>query len=404
MKHSRKVVVLTNYLPPYWISILDRLEKKLDALRIYLSTSMESNRVWEPNWGALNVSVQKTFTLSTTWRHPYGFTETIQRHFPYDTLALLRRDRPDVIISAQLGIRTLQAVIYRKLFKRSRLVIWTAISSHTEKNLSWFRTCIRRGLLRNADAVTANGRSAASYLVELGVPRDQICTVPYAIDLSAFFSLPIEREPSCAQRLIFFGQLVERKGLLPFLKMLGRWCSLHPKRAVELWFVGDGPLRRPLEEFTVPPSLKVKFIGSKPYCELHPLYGQAGILVFPTLADEWGVVVNEALASGMPVLGSLYSQAVEELVEEGINGWTYRPDYEKEIFDAINRALTTDAVKLDEMRSTARHMVRYLDPEFGAVCFSHAIDVACASTGRARSTGADEPPKSCGPDGIGASV
>ena len=53
---------------------------------------------------------------------------------------------------------------------------------------------------------------------------------------------------------------------------------------------------------------------------------KVGVLVFPTLADEWGLVVNEALAAGVPVLGSLYSQAVEELVRDGENGWTFRPD------------------------------------------------------------------------------
>ena len=55
------------------------------------------------------------------------------------------------------------------------------------------------------------------------------------------------------------------------------------------------------------------------------VYAKASLFAFPTLADEWGVVVNEAMAAGLPVLGSIYSQAVEELVEDGVSGWVFRP-------------------------------------------------------------------------------
>ena len=54
------------------------------------------------------------------------------------------------------------------------------------------------------------------------------------------------------------------------------------------------------------------------------VYAKASLFAFPTLADEWGVVVNEAMAAGLPVLGSIYSQAVEELVEDGVSGWVFR--------------------------------------------------------------------------------
>jgi hypothetical protein len=77
-------------------------------------------------------------------------------------------------------------------------------------------------------------------------------------------------------------------------------------------------------------------------------------LAFPTLADEWGLVVNEAMAAGLPVLGSLYSQAVEELVQDRINGWTFHPDHLEEAGHAIDRALTTNSEDLMNMCLAAR--------------------------------------------------
>ena len=87
------------------------------------------------------------------------------------------------------------------------------------------------------------------------------------------------------------------------------------------------------------------------------VYAEADILVFPTLCDEWGLVANEAMAAGLPVLGSLFSQAVEELVEDGRHGWTYRPDRDAECRDAIDRALSTSNDELAAMGRTCRERI-----------------------------------------------
>ena len=66
-------------------------------------------------------------------------------------------------------------------------------------------------------------------------------------------------------------------------------------------------------------------VGEQEPDALPALFAAADAFVFPTLADEWGVVVNEALAAGLPVLGSVHSQAVEELCAEGETGWIFDP-------------------------------------------------------------------------------
>ena len=78
------------------------------------------------------------------------------------------------------------------------------------------------------------------------------------------------------------------------------------------------------------------------------------------------MVVNEAMAAGLPVLGSLYSQAVEELVRDGHNGWYFRPDSQGEMYSALDRALNTSDAKVLEMRSNARKTVEYLTPAYEA--------------------------------------
>ena len=374
MNKDFKVSLFTNIIPPYYLPVLESLRDLLVDLRVFVSTPMEPDRDWKPNWGNLPVSVQKCWTFSAIKRFEQGFSYKIWRHFPYDTLPLLVRHRPHMVISIQLGFRTLQAALYRVLFPKTRLIIWLGLSEHTEKGLPRWRVLQRKALLRLADAVLVNGASGTKYLLSLGVPREKVFPLPYCADVAPHLGLPLKREASLARRLLYVGHLIELKGLAPFLKVLSRWLQEHPNETCEFWIVGQGPLREELEAFRVPAQLQLRFLGSIAYEKLPEIYAQGGILVFPTLADEWGVVVNEAMAAGLPVLGSLYSQAVEELVKEGINGWTFRPDLPEEMYKALDRAMTASEDQLDDMRRAGRKRIRSLSPEYGAECYFAAIE------------------------------
>jgi hypothetical protein len=102
-------------------------------------------------------------------------------------------------------------------------------------------------------------------------------------------------------------------------------------------------------------------------------------LVLPTLADEWGLVVVEAMAAGLPVLGSLYSQAVEELVVDGRNGWTFLPDDPCGMQSAIHRALGASVGELNQMAENARQDISGLTPSAMAEKMAAAINYAFAS-------------------------
>jgi glycosyltransferase involved in cell wall biosynthesis len=374
-----KVFLFTGCIPPYYRSVFDHLRNLLTGLRIFVSTPMEPDRDWKPEWGDLPVTVQKCWTFPASRQHEQGFSDKTWRHVPYDTLPLLIRHRPDVVISLQLGYRTLQAGLYRKLFPKSRLIIWLGLSEHTEKGFSSGRILQRKVLLRLADAVLVNGRSGKRYLENLGVPRERIFLHPYCAEIVNHLALPVERESMVARRLLYVGQLIARKGLAPFRTVLSKWLREHPDERCEFWIVGDGPLRRELETFPSTPQLQLHFLGSVEYEKLPAIYAQGGILVFPTLSDEWGVVVNEALAAGLPVLGSVYSQAVEELVQDGVTGWTFRPDHPEEMYAALNRAMTTQVEQVAKMRRTGRQRIRELTAEYGTKSFIAAINFVRSS-------------------------
>jgi glycosyltransferase involved in cell wall biosynthesis len=369
-----KVSLLTSTISPYYRPVYEHLRDRLVGFRLFVSTAMEVNQVWKPEWGDLPVTVQKSWAYAAHKRYDGGLTLKIWRHFPYDTLPVLIRERPDVVISTELGFRTSQAAIYRKLFPKSRLIIFNGLSEHTEKGLPAWRVFQRKALLRTADAVLVDGASGVRYLQSLGVRREEIFQVPYCAEIAPHLKLPLRKEPSSARRLLYVGRLIDLKGLVPFLTALSDWLRKNPPHTCEFWIAGDGPLRGELEKFPCTPELQLRFLGSVAYERLPEIYAQCGIFAFPTLADEWGVVVNEALAAGLPVLGSRYSQAVDDLVLDGVNGWTFRPDQPEDVCSALDQAMSAPREKLDEMRREGRKRILRFAPQNGAEYILTAID------------------------------
>ena len=293
---------------------------------VLTSTTVEPNRSWQPDTGSLDVRVQRTWTLRRSWKHPSGFVYPKYIHIPWDTLPLLRRLRPDVVISAELGFRSLFAAIYCSSSRRTKLILWATLSERTELGRGRVRYVLRRWLAARADRVIVNGASGERYLLRLGCPLEKIDRLPQPA-LPEFASVGETSRPSTrVHHLIFVGQLTELKGLVPFIHQLDAWARTHPGRRLELTIVGSGPSRHEIENIPHVADLEIKLTG-----ELDPLavsahFAGADALVFPTLADEWGLVVNEALAAGVPVLGSIHSQAVMELCEDGSNGWVFDPE------------------------------------------------------------------------------
>ncbi len=357
-----RLAILLNFIPPYRLPLFQELARHLGDLKIFISTPMEPNRRWSPDWQDLNVCVQNNISVHRKWKHPGGFEDDLYVHLPYDTVNQLAKYRPDVIISAELGTRSALALLFRKFHPESRVILWCMLSDYTEQGRGWLREKIRHWLLPRADAILVNGEGGARYVRRFGVPDGRLFRVPYTPQTEMFASNALERPFHTAIRLLAVGQLIPRKGLIPFLDVLSDWAISNPQRSVEFRCAGSGPLSGQLASRSFPSNLKFVLLGNINYSDLPALYSESDILAFPTLADEWGIVVNEAMAAGLPVLGSRYSQAVEELVQDGKTGWTFRPDHVDEVRRALVQALSTTPEDLAEMRLAARNQALKITP------------------------------------------
>ncbi len=375
---NARVVALMNMIAPYQRPVYEALGDRVSRLTVLVSKLMEGNRSWKPDVGRLDVRVQRALSLRRRWRHPAGFSEDVYLHVPWDTLWQLLRLRPDVIISGELGARTVFGALYCLLSRRTLLIVGIGVSERTEQERGRLRHALRQWLLPRADLVFVNGANGERYAQRYGVRVDRIYRIPY-VALPEFFAAGAQtRTRGSVRNLLYVGQLTDRKGLLPCVTALDEWARTHPDEKIAFRVIGSGPVRDALECFTPGGRLAIEVLGDQDPRSLPAFYAQADAFLFPTLADEWGLVVHEALVSGVPVIGSIHSQAVEELCQEGTNGWIFDPESETSMSAALDRALTTTPDKLAAMRERARAGAARLTPEWAADRMVAAIRAAIA--------------------------
>lgn len=367
-----KVALLTNFIPPYRKSLLETLAENVEELKVLVSTEMENNRDWERDHGSLNVTVQTSWSYTKKWTDENGYAEKSTVHLPLNTIRLLRKMKPDVVISSELGFRSLLASVYCKLYRKP-LILWLTLSERTETSRKGVRKILRKRLLKSATAVLGNGASCERYIRSLRY-GGEFFFVPYTTD---FINDQQEGFSVNETRVVLsVGQLIERKGVSEMAQALLRWAKENPDQKIRLMVAGGGPEKSSLDAMNTQKNIEWEHLGNVAYHTLPDLYRQADLFLFPTLGDEWGVVVNEALSYGVPVVGSVHSQAVEELIEDDRNGWTFHSDSASDFDRVLNQALSCSDEKLIQMKKQCTQTLEKVSVAAAVENIINALDFA----------------------------
>ena len=264
----------------------ESFSKLVGKLTVLVSTEMESDRAWKPDWGELDVIVQKNSTL--TLKQSSNFDEKNFIHIPWDTVSQLRRLKPDCILSYEMGARTLFSSIYRKVCRNVPIVMVGNMSNYIEQRRGKLRSGVRN-IIRNAvDIATYNGPGCKTYLQSIGFDDSRLVFFPYCFDPEKTFGGKKEFSPDGIKRILFCGALSERKAVLPFAAALRRYCDSHPGRELIFDLAGDGPLKQKVADMASD-NLRINVLGNCSNEELSKCYETADVCAFPSLGDEWGV-------------------------------------------------------------------------------------------------------------------
>lgn len=201
-----------------------------------------------------------------------------------------------------------------------------------------------KGRIRNAvltfayrfvDGFLAIGTSNRAYYRSLGVPERKIFHVPFAVDNDRWIescSMTAERRAEVRHKyglgadsvvVLFAGKFSGRKrphDVLNAAKILK-----DKGISVDVLMVGAGELESELRALAAASGIeRVVFAGFVNQSRLPEVYGISDIFVMPSEAEPWGLVVNEVMCAGLPVLVSEEVGCVADLVKHGVNGYHYR--------------------------------------------------------------------------------
>ncbi|MGA9864449.1 MAG: glycosyltransferase family 4 protein, partial [Terriglobales bacterium] len=251
----------------------------------------------------------------------------------------LLRFRPDAVISIEMGFRTLMALLYGTIARRP-VWVWWGGTLHTERKTDKARRALRFLISRWARNWISYGHTSTDYLTMLGISRNRILEAQNCVDECRFSeaaepAFQLEPRPL----LLHVGQFIGRKGINLLLKAAA--VVQREGHDFSLLLVGSGRDKQELEGLAKDLKLKnVRFEPGRHPLKMPAIYRSADVLIFPTLEDVWGLVANEAMLCGLPVLCSKYAGCATELFPaESIFDPQDASEFARKLRDAVTGGL-----------------------------------------------------------------
>ncbi len=279
-------------------------------------------------------------------------------------------------------------------------VLMSESTALDEPRVGW-RERIKRRIVRLFSTALVGGQSHQRYLEELGMPSDRIFLGYDAVD-NDYFARSAKEVRSKKEELrkkfelpesyfLASARFIEKKNLFRLLKAYSEYRKQTEvesrKEKVEVWdlvLLGDGPLRESLNSELCKSGLAfgcvtaaldlrdhVHLPGFKQYDELPTYYGLASAFVHASTTEQWGLVVNEAMASGLPVLVSNRCGCAPDLVQEGRNGFAFDPENIEQLAGLMLKMATAPS-RLPAMGEASQDIIAQWGPER----FAHGWEAA----------------------------
>jgi len=241
-------------------------------------------------------------------------------------------------------------------------------------------------VIKNADACLVAGSRAKKFDVMMGAKPEDVFIQGYCVDNNKFISTTALLKKNTALReilgfkknsklVLYVGQIIKRKGIDKLFEIFSEFNNEGEN--IELVLLGAGPLEDYYKRQILQKGIRnIHFKGFVQQDEILKYYAVADSFVLPSYEETWGLVVNEAMCSGLPVIVSKMAGSSEDLVEHGKNGFIFDPYNKNELKTYILRVCGNNHLR-DQMGKKCLEKIKKQSPENTALmisrCIRHAI-------------------------------
>ncbi len=272
----------------------------------------------------------------------------------------LIKNQPNIVISSvSSSFRSIVSFIYARLFKK-RFILWIiewrrhAYSPHKIKRL-WrsIKNLIGTKLILGSHSIVVGGSASRRYALSLGkVDNDVFVAIQCANDLKKQRNMKEfkmrRRKPKFT--FLYLSRIISRKGLDILLKAF--LLLRKNKSDVFLLIGGDGPFLHYCKKLATALQIpNVSFVGSVDPRSSTDIYDQADVFVLPSYSignqyEAWGLVINEAISMGLPVITTTGVGASYDLVIDGYNGFIVKENCVVDLYKAMKKIISLDLVQV----------------------------------------------------------
>jgi 1,2-diacylglycerol 3-alpha-glucosyltransferase len=386
-----KVVVIFHNIGGYHAARLRASQAMAQANGFTLTAIQETDKANEHPWG--NLADEITFPLITLLpakeaSHPGDLNPqspaAAQRLPKY-----LDQIQPDILVIPGWGFPIARTALQWGRKKRIPTILMSE-SKWDDEPRRWWKEKLKSFLyIRQFQAALVGGNLHKDYLVRLGMAKEAIFWGYDVVDNQYFTekSQQIRQNPQITRKkypqipsvpyFIAVTRFIPRKNILLLLKAYNCYRQQAHASPWELVLCGSGSDEATIKQFIQAENLNdvVHLPGFVSYQDIPAWYALAAAFIHPALQEQWGLVVNEAMAAGLPVLVSNRCGCFPELVLEGVNGFGFDPEDQQQLTNLMLK-ISSGKVDLYSMGQAAlRHIQKYF-PDYFAQGLKQAIKYA----------------------------
>lgn len=309
-----KIAIVTNTLAPYRTPVFSALAAMPGiAVCVIACTEREPNRQWDYPPLACEQMILRPMVIHYRSRYI---------HSNFDVFRALRLCDPDVVVTDGFNPTHLYAFAYA-LHHGLAHVAMTDGTDISERSLTFVHRMVRRFVYARTQSYVAASGGGLALFDRYRLPGARRHLSRLCVDNHAYTAVSSPKQYD----LIFCGRMeaVKNPG---FVLDLAVELGKRLQRRIRVLFVGSGTLEQDVrrDASLFPGLVDASFAGFATQQSLPQLYASARLFVFPTSWDPWGVVANEACATGLPILVTPQAGVANELVRDGENGYVCELD------------------------------------------------------------------------------